>query len=150
FEFNEYIDEMGLNRLSNNLNIQIISPLIADNYREIDFKQKAMDGKNIIIVLKDDDRYIENYRHIEKINAYLQKPESRSDDKKQEIAFNRKAESKQVEEATQKMIKYDLIDADIYVLDDVLPKGSNFESRLEQAKKEIIDSNYRNLHYLTA
>ena len=150
FEFNEYIDEMGLNRLSNNLNIQIISPLIADNYREIDFKQKAMDGKNIIIVLKDDDRYIENYRHIEKISAYLQKPESRSDDKKQEIAFNRKAESKQVEEATQKMIKDDLIDADIYVLDDVLPKGSNFESRLEQAKKEIIDSNYRNLHYLTA
>ena len=150
FEFNEYIDEMGLNRLSNNLNIQIISPLIADNYREIDFKQKAMDGKNIIIVLKDDDRYIENYRHIEKINAYLQKPESRSDDKKQEIAFNRKAESKQVEESTQKMIKDDLIDADIYVLDDVLPKGSNFASRLEQAKKEIIDSNYRNLHYLTA
>ena len=44
----------------------------------------------------------------------------------------------------------DLIDADIYVLDDVLPKGSNFESRLDQAKKEIIDSNYRNLHYLTA
>lgn len=150
FEFNEYIDEMGLNRLSNNLNIQIISPLIADNYREIDFKQKAMDGKNIIIVLKDDDRYIENYRHIEKINAYLQKPESHSDDKKQEIAFNRKAESKQVEESTQKMIKDDLIDADIYVLDDVLPKGSNFESRLDQAKKEIIDSNYRNLHYLTA
>lgn len=150
FEFNEYIDEMGLNRLSNNLNIQIISPLIADDYREIDFQQKASDGKNIIIVLKDDDRYIENYRHIEKINAYLQKPESRSDDKKQEIAFNRKAESKQVEEATQKMIKDDLIDADIYVLDDVLPKGSNFESRLEQAKKEIIDSNYRNLHYLTA
>src|SRR5699024_5167064 len=109
FEFNEYIDEMGLNRLSNNLNIQIISPLIADNYREIDFKQKAMDGKNIIIVLKDDDRYIENYRHIEKINAYLQKPESHSDDKKQEIAFNRKAESKQVEESTQKMIKDDLI-----------------------------------------
>ena len=99
FEFNEYIDEMGLNRLSNNLKIQIISPLIADNYREIDFKQKAMDGKNIIIVLKDDDRYIENYRHIEKINAYLQKPESHSDDKKQEIAFNRKAESKQVEES---------------------------------------------------
>ena len=124
--------------------------LIADNYREIDFKQKAMDGKNIIIVLKDDDRYIENYRHIEKISAYLQKPESRSDDKKQEIAFNRKAESKQVEESTQKMIKDDLIDADIYVLDDVLPKGSNFESRLDQAKKEIIDSNYRNLHYLTA
>ncbi|NRO63201.1 hypothetical protein IMAU30025_01899 [Lactobacillus helveticus] len=141
---------MGLNRLSNNLNIQIISPLIADDYREIDFQQKASDGKNIIIVLKDDDRYIENYRHIEKINAYLQKPESRLDDKKQEIAFNRKAESKQVEEATQKMIKDDLIDADIYVLDDVLPKGSNFESRLEQAKKEIIDSNYRNLHYLTA
>ena len=48
------------------------------------------------------------------------------------------------------MIKDDLIDADIYVLDDVLPKGSNFASRLEQAKKEIIDSNYRNLHYLTA
>ncbi|MDN6040159.1 MAG: BREX system P-loop protein BrxC, partial [Lactobacillus sp.] len=150
FEFNEYIDEWGLNRLSNNLNIQIISPLIADDYREIDFQQKASDGKNIIIVLKDDDRYIENYRHIEKINAYLQKPESRSDDKKQEIAFNRKAESKQVEEATQKMIKDDLIDADIYVLDDVLPKGSNFESRLEQAKKEIIDNSYRNLHYLTA
>src|SRR5699024_757838 len=109
-----------------------------------------MDGKNIIIVLKDDDRYIENYRHIEKINAYLQKPESHSDDKKQEIAFNRKAESKQVEESTQKMIKDDLIDADIYVLDDDLTKGSNFESRLDQAKKEIIDSNYRNLHYLTA
>ena len=150
FEFNEYIDEMGLNRLSNSLNIQIISPLIADDYREIDFQQKASDGKNIIIVLKDDDRYIENYRHIEKINAYLQKPESRSDDKKQEIAFNRKAESKQVEESTQKMIKDDLIDADIYVLDDVLPKGSNFESRLDQAKKEIIDNSYRNLHYLTA
>lgn len=150
FEFNEYIDEMGLNRLSNSLNIQIISPLIADDYREIDFQQKASDGKNIIIVLKDDDRYIENYRHIEKINTYLQKPESRSDDKKQEIAFNRKAESKQVEESTQKMIKDDLIDADIYVLDDVLPKGSNFESRLEQAKKEIIDNSYRNLKYLTA
>ena len=150
FEFNEYIDEMGLNRLSNNLNIQIISPLIVDDYRDIDFKQKAIDGKNIIIVLKDDDRYIENYRHIEKINTYLQKPESRSDDKKQEIAFNRRAEAKQVETSTQKMIKDDLIDADIYVLDDVLPKGSNFESRLEQAKKEIIDNSYRNLHYLTA
>ena len=150
FEFNMYIDDMGLNPLRNDLNIQIVSPLLEGSYRDIDFKQQASDGKHIIIVLKDDDRYIENYRRIEKITTYLQTPESRSDDKKQEIALNRRAEAKQAEESTQKMLRDDLIDADIYVLDDVLAKGSNFEARLEQAKKEIIDNSYRNLQYLTS
>ena len=80
----------------------------------------------------------------------MQKPEIHSDTKKTLIATSRHAEEIQVEKATQKLLKDGLIDADIYVLDDVLTKGSNFEARLEQAKKEIIDNSYRNLQYLAS
>ena len=46
------------------------------------------------------------------------------------------------------MLEDDLLDADIYVDGDVLAKGSNFTSRLAEAKKIIIDANYRNLQYI--
>lgn len=150
FEFNMYIDGSGLNRLSNDINIRVVSPLQEKDYTDLDFKQTTSDGKNIVIVLKDDDRYIENYRRVEKINEYLQSPESRSDLKKQEIALRRRDETKEIEMTTQKMLEDDLLDADIYVLGEVLPKGSNFEARLNKAKQEIIDTNYRDLKYLTS
>lgn len=150
FEFNLYIDGAGLNRLTHELNIRIVSPLQEGNYSADNFKQTSSDGKNIIVVLKDDDRYIENYRRVEKINQYLQTPESRSDLKKQEIALRRQEETKNIEEKTNKMLIDDLVDADIYVLGDVLPKGSNFRSRLEKAEQELIDNNYRQFKYLTS
>lgn len=150
FEFNLYIDGAGLNRLTHELNIRIVSPLQEGNYSADNFKQTSSNGKNIIIVLKDDDRYVENYRRVEKINQYLQTPESRSDLKKQEIALRRQEETKNIEEKTNKMLIDDLIDADVYVLGDVLPKGSNFRSRLEKAEQELIDNNYRQFKYLTS
>ncbi len=148
FEFNMYIDGTGLNPLKNDLNIRIVSPLQSGNYREIDYKQQSGDNRNIIVVLKDDDRYIENYRQVEKIKEYMQKPESRSDEKIRYIAANRNSQAKDIERNTQKMLEDDLLDADIYVDGDVLAKGNNFASRLAEAKKTIIDANYRNLQYI--
>lgn len=150
FEFNMYIDGSGLNRLTNDLNIKVVSPLEVEKYNELDFKQESGDGKSIIVVLKEDDRYIENYRRVEKINEFLQSPESRSDDTKKAIAYRRQSETREIETTTQDLLKEGLLDADIYVLGEVLARGSNFKSRLDQAKKEIIDNNYRNLSYLDA
>lgn len=150
FEFNMYIDGNGLNRPDNELNIRIVSPLESGKYTDLDFKQDSSNGKNIIVVLKNDDRYIENYRRIEKINKYIQSPESRSDDIKQQIAFARKAEATDIMNTTQKLLTDGLIDADIYVLGDVLPKGTSFDSRFNNAKNELISNSYRNLSYLTS
>ena len=149
FEFNMYIDGSGLNRLTNDLNIKVVSPLEVEKYNELDFKQESGDGKSIIVVLKDDDRYIENYRRVEKINEFLQSPESRSDDTKKAIAYRRQSETREIETTTQDLLKEGLIEADVYVLGEVLERGSNFKSRLDQAKKDVIDNNYRNLSYLT-
>lgn len=151
FEFNMLIDEgVALNRQSNNLSVDIYSPLTSSDYHEIDFKQKASDGQRIIVVLKDNNSYIENYRRVEKINEYLTKPESNSDSTKKSIALLKGKEAQDIEHATQAILKNELIDADIYVLDSVLPHGNSFEARLEEAKKQLINNSYRDLSYITA
>lgn len=148
FKFGASIDDIYLNQHNTELKIEIYSPLELDAYDDKSFKTKVVAGNNIVVVLKDDDRYIENYRRIEKIRSYYNDASASADKAKQIILLNRVNEASEIEKKTQKEITNNLDSATIYALDTDLPAGTSFKARFEQAQKAVIDNSYRNLSYI--
>lgn len=148
FEFSETIDGSALNQTGRPLNIQIISPLVIDAYDPAQFSLTAAGNNTIVVTLKNDEQYIESMRRRLRLKEYLSKGSTQSDPAKQAVIMVKSAEYQEISESTNTRIEKDLQDADIYVLDNVLSGGSNFKTRLADAKKQLIDDLYRNLNYI--
>lgn len=150
FEFNELIDGSQLNRPSSKLSIRIVSPLNEANEEDYanQFANDSEEGNSMIIVLKNDDQYVSNLRRILRIEKYANSTDNLNDPTKRTIIDVKINERRELEEGVHTRIKEDLIDANIYVMGNVLPSGNSFQARLADAKKQLIDNNYRYLHYI--
>ena len=145
FNFNAYIDGKGFGRTANELSIRIVTPL--DMHDESEFISMAQMGHDVVIVLPDNDNYIDNYRRADKIKQYLQKPTT-GDAREKMIRLSKGEERNAQREAANQQLIDALNLANIYVVDDVLKGGTDIGARLNEAFNKIINENYRRLDYI--
>lgn len=145
FKFNMYIDDTVYGRGNNGQNLKIYTPLMKLGNEQ--YRLEAM--TNVVLVLPDDDRYLQAFRRSLQIKQYLQRSAGNiADLKERSINDSKGAERIELEEKGRQALENDLKDAKVYSFDNVVNDRSDVNKRLTDAYEEVIASKYRHLHDL--
>lgn len=158
FKFNVYIDDLAYGSSKYAQNIRIYTPLYqydGDPLHQYDgddkqYRLKAQIGSDVVMVLPEDDRYLSAFRQALQIEQFMQRSSGNTDYKERSIIDGKGAERNELMAKGSQALEADVKDATVYVLSDVLDNSNDINSRLMQAYQEVIDSQYRNLVYLTS
>lgn len=148
FKFNVIIDDLVQGRANTEQSLRIYTPLNpSDKERYI---LSAQSGNEVVLVLPDDNRYIDAFRREEQIVMYLHHSANETNNQEKAIRLGKADEHQKLKQAAEEALENDLNDAVIYVMSDVLDDHTDINNRLNQAYEEVIGTSYRNLRYLTA
>lgn len=150
FSFNRWLDGKPYGRTNNSLTIKVITS--QDDYygEESAYVRQSLEQDTLVVVLPDDQSYIQLITRSQKIKAYVLGNANNQDTRFQLLLGERRQERSTLDQAAKGRALNALEQAQIYVAGAPIGNNRDFSSRLEEAEKELVDNNYRYLDYIDA
>ncbi|MDR3222980.1 MAG: BREX system P-loop protein BrxC [Methanobrevibacter sp.] len=149
------IDDIGVNVISSYYDISSFNssekPFSLSEDEELSLNLRAISEsqKEVIIHLKDDNKFLEEIRKMLKINKYITKQNINVTEKTKDIINNKKEEATDKKRRIKKYIEESLKNANIYVNGDKLDVSEKDPvSRIEDGLKSLIKQVYSKLGYM--
>ncbi|ERL65760.1 BREX system P-loop protein BrxC [Schleiferilactobacillus shenzhenensis] len=155
FTLNEYVDDYPIGLPRNRMSIRVVTPLDDRNSREeanLILLSTAENQFNLVIDLPPEDDYLEMLRRAVRINNFLLGAGTHLDDRFTLIQNQRSAERAQlITEVRSKIISaLEDPETNIYVAGHKIESGKDFQGRLDDGLKVLVDNTYRQLSLIDA
>lgn len=150
FGFNRLLDDKPYGNMNRDLNIKLITPQ-NDSYGDESFyAQQSLLPDTLCIVLPDDHSYIDSITRSQKIKSYILNNTNNQDTRFRLLLEERQSERQDLDHSAQEHALKALDSVQIFVSGSPILSNRDFKMRLEEAKKTLIDNNYRCLDYIDA
>ncbi len=150
FGFNRLLDGQPYGKSNYGLTIQLITPRSEYFGDTSYYAQQSTAPEALVIALPEEDSYTGLIVRSEKIRAYLLSNTNNSDPRFRLLMSERSSERGELDKTAKDRALNALEQAVIYVNGAPIDSTRDFNARLEEAEKALIDNNYRSLDYIDA
>lgn len=153
FTLNQLVDETPQGRTNNDMTIQVITSLdVANNRNEANLLLLSLDPSRhkVVVDLPATDDYLGDMRRAEQIRKFIMSDNTHADARFNYIKDQRSAERAQLLVKAREQIVTALEQADIYVAGQKVAAGKDFQGRLTDGLRTLVDDTYRSLKLIDA